>query len=267
MKDLEGTLLHAGKPWKDKNSPDMDSLASAPHMVDFDADGDLDLLVGNIAGRIILIENVGTAKAPKFAKKRVVIRGGDAEIRVPGGDSGPTTADWDGDGLWDLLVGAGDGSVWFFKNTGAKGKPVFAAAKVLIAKSARGYQPLDVREEPKDQGSRSKVCVVDYDMDGHLDLLVGDFVSVKEPAPVLDEARTKARDALRAERDKVQTQMQAIYTKHKDDPKKAQEASRELSKKFSDIYGKLRKLEGGTTPTGYVWFFKRKAPVSDARTG
>ena len=33
-------------------------------------------------------------------------------------DSHPIAADWDGDGKLDLLVGAGDGSVWFFRNLG-----------------------------------------------------------------------------------------------------------------------------------------------------
>lgn len=62
LQDKDGKDLNAGGPWKNKNSPDMDSLAASPWLVDWDGDQDLDLLVGNIAGHVILIENEGDAK-------------------------------------------------------------------------------------------------------------------------------------------------------------------------------------------------------------
>jgi len=105
LEDSSGKRLIASKPWKNEREPDVDSLAAAPWMVDWDADGHLDLLVGNIAGRVILIRNVGTATEAKFETGRTALQAGGRAIQVPGGDAGPHTADWDGDGKWDLLVG------------------------------------------------------------------------------------------------------------------------------------------------------------------
>jgi len=31
------------------------------------------------------------------------------------GDAGPFACDWEGDGAFDLLVGDGEGAVWFFR--------------------------------------------------------------------------------------------------------------------------------------------------------
>ncbi len=55
--DVDGKPLHAGRPWPSEKKPDLDSLAAAPWMIDWDDDGDLDLLVGNIAGHVVLIRN------------------------------------------------------------------------------------------------------------------------------------------------------------------------------------------------------------------
>ena len=133
-----GKKVNAGPEWKSEDEPQMDSLAAAPHAADLDGDGDLDLLVGNIAGRVILIPNTGTAAAPKFhdAARRAIEAGGTA-IEVPGGDAGPFVADWDRDGALDLIVGAGDGSVWLYRNEGTLEAPRLAASRWVEA----GGQP------------------------------------------------------------------------------------------------------------------------------
>src|SRR5688572_15438631 len=126
LKDEDGKNANAGPPWESEKKPQMDSLAAAPWLVDWDADGDLDLLVGNIAGRVVLLDNVGDKKTPKFARKGPIEAGGDV-LSVDANDAGPTVADWDGDGMWDLVVGGGAGTVMFFKNEGKKGAPKLAA--------------------------------------------------------------------------------------------------------------------------------------------
>ena len=64
LKDLEGKNLSSGPPWSSPKKPEMDSLAASPFAFDADGDGVLDLYVGNISGRVILIPNEGTAKKP-----------------------------------------------------------------------------------------------------------------------------------------------------------------------------------------------------------
>ncbi len=151
--------------------------ASAAHAFDGDGDGDLDLIVGEIGGSVWLVPNEGTPKAWSFGKERALEAGGKA-IRVSG-DAGPFVADWDGDGLPDLLVGEGDGSVSLFRNAGKAGAPVLEGKRVLVPSPAASEKPATAPV----RGIRSKVCAADWNGDGRLDLLVGDFATWKtDPA-------------------------------------------------------------------------------------
>ncbi|MHC4550076.1 MAG: FG-GAP-like repeat-containing protein [Planctomycetota bacterium] len=260
--DQNGAKLHAGRPWKSDDEPDIDSLAAAPHALDYDGDDDLDLLVGNIAGRVILIRNDGTAQEPRFSTDRTALEAGGRAIRVPGGDAGPTTADWDGDGWWDLVVGAGDGSVWLYGNVGTKAKPAFAAGRSLIAQAPRGYEPVPHGQEPAAHGARAKVCVVDYDGDGRLDLLVGDYASVSKPEPELTKEQVAERDRLRAEQDALEKKLSQLYEKLRARPEELEAQSEPIQRRFAEIYEKLRPLQAGTESTGWVWLFRQKPAPS-----
>ena len=96
---------------------------SSPAFADIDNDGDLDLVVGEYEGELKYYENVGGATAPAY-----VLRSGDADPfeGIDVGDySTPVLADVDGDGDLDLVVGAKDGTVSYFKNTGSLTSPDF----------------------------------------------------------------------------------------------------------------------------------------------
>ena len=111
--------------------------ASTAHAVDWDGDGDFDLFAGNIRGDVYYFANEGSDAEPKYAAK-VKVEAGGKPLKVRG-DSGPVTADWDGDGVLDLLVGSGDGSVVVCKGVaGGKGAPKLEAPVVLVEKSPRG---------------------------------------------------------------------------------------------------------------------------------
>ena len=147
--------------------------ASAAHAVDWEGDGDYDILVGDIGGNVYLLPNLGTRQSYIFGVHRQLKAGGE-NMRVQG-DAGPCTADWDGDGDFDLLVGAGDGSVSLFSNIGSEGEPKFAKAEKIVSDGETTWGA-DAPTEPR-RGVRSKVCVTDWNGDGLLDLLVGDFAS------------------------------------------------------------------------------------------
>jgi len=147
--------------------------ATAPHACDWDMDGDNDLLIGSMDGEVCLIINKGTARKYLFSATERVLEAGGRPIRVPGGEAGPRTADWDGDGLVDLLVAAADGSVLLFRNRGSNVDRLLDEGEFIIGPSRWMTQVLAVDEEPG-HGRGARIHLVDWNGDGLLDLLKGD---------------------------------------------------------------------------------------------
>ena len=249
LKDETGRNLNAGEPWVSEDEPRMESLAAAPYAVDWDRDGDYDMLIGNISGGVILMKNVGGPKEPKFSTERVELVADGKPIRVPGGDAGPVVADWDRDGKRDLISGAGDGSVWFYRNVGADDAPSFAAGRTLVAASEGGFTPFAHGGAPEGPGVRSKVCVTDFDGDGREDLLLGDYCT-EEAAPLdLTDEQIARRDELKQQRTALLEEMNDIG--------EDEEALEAWSKRYQELYSELSELEPQTLSHGFVWLFKR----------
>ncbi len=137
---------------------------------DWDADGDLDLLMGNVHGEVRLAVNVGTRKMPAYARTTQLALS--VDLSQHGGDSAPIVADWDADGRQDLLIGTGEGSVLWFRNVGSAQQPTLAGGKVLVEKSPFGSNWAE--RKAGQWGVRAKICVTDFNGDGRLDLLLGD---------------------------------------------------------------------------------------------
>jgi hypothetical protein len=158
--------------------------ASTVFAVDFNGDGKLDLLIGCIDGDVYLMLNEGDGKKNAFGPAKKLEADG-KPIKAPHGDSHPVAADWDRDGKLDLILGFGDGSVVWYRNVGTSIEPKFGAAQTLFAPA-----PIDWAKGVKEgqHGVRAKICVVDWDGDGWLDLLVGDFGMTIGEAPKMTEA-------------------------------------------------------------------------------
>ena len=155
-----GTVIY--KPAPDDSDPRFAGYSvlqsSSPWAADHDADGDLDLVVGQIWGKVFLLRNDGTPKAPRFADPVEILAGGKS-LKTWLHKAGPCAADWDGDGLADLVIGDERGLHWC-RNAGTAKEPSYAEPERLLPGAFEGQY-------------RLKPCVADWNGDGLLDLLVG----------------------------------------------------------------------------------------------
>ena len=129
--------------------------------MDWDNDGNKDLVLGGYYGYLKVYLNTGTDDAPVFDGFTYV------EVNASrfdcGGYSTPDVVDWNNDGKKDLLCGEQDGVVNLLLNTGTDDTPQFAA-QTLIQDSGANL----------DAGSYSHPVAFDWDRDGKTDLLIGD---------------------------------------------------------------------------------------------
>ncbi len=150
---------------------------------DWDADGDLDLLMGCYnTGRVFRRMNEGRATAPAFTTHNREVMAGGEPFALAGGVTALRLVDWDQDGRMDIVTGSFGtkdrstlGGVFLYRNVGEKGEPQFAAAEALVAPlhAANGTSPT--------KGLYADA--VDYDGDGDLDLLVGGYAEAQGKGP------------------------------------------------------------------------------------
>lgn len=233
--------------------------ASVVHAFDWRGSGVLDLIVGDIGGNVYLVPNEGTKGKNAFGKERQLQAGG-KPLRV-NGDAGPFVCDWDGDGKPDLLVGAGDGSVLFFRNISSGKEPELAAGVVLVP-AGEAHYGTDAPKEAR-RGHRAKVCAVDWNGDGRLDLLVGDFSTQKPDLPEPTAAQKAEHDKLRKELATVQKRYSELIEKvHGAARVKEKEERDKLQKEWQDVSKRMQELNAKLPPEyenhGWVWLFLRK---------
>lgn len=157
-RDEEGNLSNEGHISADDE--EVMVWRAAPHITDWDLDGDLDLLVGMFRGNITLIENTGSDEEFEFINRGLLQADGE-DIWV-GADSSPAFADLDGDGKRDLVLGSTWGDIVFYTNTGENDAPEFES-------------PSSIADEEDNicLDGYTRIELVDWDRDGDLDLLTG----------------------------------------------------------------------------------------------
>ncbi len=170
---------------------------ATPCGIDWDGDGDDDLLCGNTAGYIVYYENLGMPdgqpdSTPRWAAP-VRLAADDETIRIQAGSHGSiqgpceakwgyttlTAGDWDHDGLPDVLANSIWGRVLWYRNVGTRTQPKLAAARpVEVAWPDEPPKPAWNWWNPEGAELvtqwRTTPVIVDFDDDGLNDLLMLD---------------------------------------------------------------------------------------------
>jgi hypothetical protein len=264
------TLKHAdGNPVK----PDVGSHVFA---FDWDGDGKLDLIIGTSGGEVLFAPNVGTCTKPVFGEAKPLFASG-KKLEILSGSAAPVVADWDGDGLPDLIVGAEDGSVVWFRNEGKLKEPRLAAAQVLVPPSPSPWRD-DKSRRPGEWGVRARPAVVDWDGDGKLDLLVGDLCGGYEGKPKMNATEAAEEKDATEQLPALRKEWAAAYKEFaalSDTPEPADATAREkhqtqvarLRRKVTQLKDEITRLQemrdhyqSGYMSHGYVWLFRRITP-------
>ncbi|MDQ3331116.1 MAG: FG-GAP-like repeat-containing protein [Planctomycetota bacterium] len=166
----------------------------SPFGVDWDGDGDDDLICGNTAGYIGFIENLGDGEGgtPRWAEP-VRLEADGQTIRIMAGPNGSiqgpaeakwgyttlTVADWDGDEILDIVANGIWGKPVWYANVGTKSEPKLAAAEPIeVAWDAAPPKPAWNWWNPKSNELatqwRTTPCAADWNGDGLTDLVMLD---------------------------------------------------------------------------------------------
>ncbi|CAE6936036.1 unnamed protein product, partial [Symbiodinium sp. CCMP2456] len=123
--------------------------SAVPVLVDWDLDGDLDLIVGSADGRLWFFPQ----ENGEFVSSNHP-DGPFASVDV-GSNCAPTAVDWDSDGFPDLILGSGQGRLTLLR--GGSAEPLLEGQRLFAS--------VDLK-------TRVQPAVVDWDSDGDLDLLL-----------------------------------------------------------------------------------------------
>jgi hypothetical protein len=232
------------------NGKDMtENICTRPFAVDWDGDGNLDLVVGNFAGSFYWFKGEGKGK---FNPKPEELKTGKDTLKINGHHSDPFVIDWDGDGDLDLLSGSSQGGVQWAENTAGKGKlPQLQPFQVLIKPGKDVvYGSLLNEDDLVGPTTSTRIWVDDVNGDGKLDLLVGDSVTLIAPAKGIDEAEFKAK--FKEWQDAVSAATKDLSSETADEEKR-----NKANQEFNKLYQQRTKFMKEDR-TGFVWLYLRK---------
>jgi FG-GAP-like repeat len=155
--------------------------------VDWDGDGATDIITGNSEGKILFFRNHGTTLAPDFRPgepltangETIHVQQGYTALQGPDearwGYLSPVVADWNGDGLPDILASDARAQHTVYLNHGTKNQPQLAAPQSLYCDGLEVHGSWRVRPGAARWGSRMAYVALDDDDQFHLYWRIDDF--------------------------------------------------------------------------------------------
>ncbi len=241
------------------------SFGSWPAAVDWDDDGDLDMLIGDFGGGIYLRKNIGSRSEPIFDRESVRVKASGKSLKE-NSHANPVVADWDGDGKWDLVVGSGDGSVAWYQNIGTSSEPEFGSRNQLLEPAADSIflrQNLKADESPV-RGTRAQICVTDYNGDGAPDLLVGDHSEINWTRELTEEERLKFAQLGQQQAEVVQEMsalQEALFDDDSPDADKqsTEEEYQKVVQKYQELEKEKKSYFADSRSASFLWLYLRNA--------
>lgn len=223
-----------------------ENICTRPTAVDWDGDGDLDLVVGNFAGSFYVFTGEGEGR---FLPEPKQITTKEGPLKIQGAHSDPFPVDWDGDGDLDLVSGASNGGVQWSENT-AGAAPAMAPFRELIKPAMQIEYGKPLSEADLTGPTRStRVWVDDVNSDGKLDVLVGDSVTlISFPEGIDRDEAEKKQQQWQEELSKVSSEYRAA-----EDDEKRREALEEMQKLYAQRTEFIVEDR-----TGFVWLYLQK---------
>ncbi len=164
--ESEEFLLNVGTA----SSPDMVNMGSgtlsggftfeywqSATAADLDGDGDLDILLANLGGDVVYLENTGGVNSPSFQQAA-------SPIGSMGYHSVITMGDLDGDGDIDAVATTGSNEVYFVENIGTASTPDF----VVHSGATNLFDGFSIT-------NLSRLAIADVDSDGDNDVVYFEY--------------------------------------------------------------------------------------------
>lgn len=148
------------------NPIDIGSYAT-PQLVDVDRDGDLDLIIGELAGNINYYKNIGSATVPSYSLATPSFGGVDVKTSCCSGYSVPFM--YDSLGSYRMIVGSESnktygmetGWLWYYKN--------------IDGNLNGNFTMVDSTYQNIWEGLRMTITGKDITNDGYMDLVIGNY--------------------------------------------------------------------------------------------